>query len=198
MNILFLLLPYALEQLTYWYAVARVQKKNAATEKHRHSGYTWYLYLWDALIFGGLGVAGWQLFHHAALTGLDGVGLGVFALGTGIRMAALLALGRRYFGGIGVWAEDVHIVVDTGIYRALRHPLHLGTTVQIMGLACFVYGLTAWGAVGAAGMVGISWAILLYRNRVEDLYLLKQLAGYAPYYHRAWDVIDLVWRKEAA
>lgn len=193
MNILYLLFPYALEQLTYWYAVARVQKKEAATEKHRHSGYTWYLYLWDALMVGGLGVAGRQLFQRTALIGLDIWGLAVFALGTGIRIMALLTLGRHYLSGIGIWNE-AQPVIKTGIYAYLRHPMHLGTTVQIMGLALFIYGLTP---VGAIAMIGAGWAILLYRNRVEDAYLLKQLAGYAPYYHRAWDVVDLVWRKEA-
>ncbi len=83
--------------------------------------------------------------------------------------------------------------MTSGVYARLRHPLHFGTTLQIFGLAVFVY---LWQPLVAVGMLAISLAILFYRNRIEDLFLLKHLgAAYLIHYRRTWDIVDLCFWK---
>ncbi len=183
-----ILVPYGLEQLCY----GRYISRNPARTAHRPAavlgGYG-LAYLWDAAHLAVLIAAGWRLIATTyPLTLWQGLGWALFLAGVALRIWALRELGPFYSASLLVY--DDHRVVSSGPYRCVRHPLHLGTTAQIGGLAFFA---PAWLAVPAAGL---SIALTLYRNRAEDRLLLAHLGdAYRRYYLATWDPVDLVFWK---
>ncbi|MBL4847235.1 MAG: hypothetical protein JKY65_17080 [Planctomycetes bacterium] len=145
------------------------------------------VWTWFALYLGLLALA-----LRAAWSGLDvptfGVGLGAVALAYALRGAALCEIAGWYHEGIAVRAGQT--VVQSGVYRRLRHPLHLSLLVECLGLAVWAGSATGWGAVI------VVLAVLVWRNRDEEAALLERLGRrYADYLRTpAWDLIDLVPR----
>ncbi len=119
-----------------------------------------------------------------------GAGLGLIASALALRAVALARLGAWYHEGIAV--REGHRVVRDGIYRYLRHPLHLALVVEMAGLAAL--GGQAAGALATALAVGV----LLVRNLAEERALSRALGDpYREYLAtRAWDLVDVIppWR----
>jgi protein-S-isoprenylcysteine O-methyltransferase Ste14 len=65
--------------------------------------------------------------------GVRWVGLAVFALGTALRVATMLALGRMF--SLRVSVEPDHRLVTDGFYRWVRHPSYTSVIVLCVGIA---------------------------------------------------------------
>ena len=95
-------------------------------------------------------------------------GLVVFALGKAIKYAAMAALGER-------WSFRVVVLpgaplIDTGVYRYLRHPNYVGLAGEIAGAALWMH------APIAGTLFAVTFGSLLVRRiRVEERAL-----GFAP------------------
>lgn len=171
--------PYGLEQLAYLRYARR--PKRIARVAHPYS----WRYVWDLAQLVGLAACAWRVLSSSApFSAWEGAGYVLFLGGVAVRIAALRELGDNYDYRIAILAN--HRVVDTGVYRFLRHPLHLGTIQQIVGLACFA---PVW--LGGLLMVA-AIATALYLNRLEDQILLNSLAAYRAYYDRTWDIVDIM------
>lgn len=72
------------------------------------------------------------------------VGFLCMLIGEGMRVAALLTLGRFFTMRVAVL--DGHQVVDRGLYRFVRHPAYTGWFVLSLGVALFFGSIV--GAVG--------------------------------------------------
>jgi protein-S-isoprenylcysteine O-methyltransferase Ste14 len=102
-----------------------------------------------------------------------------------LRLLALHRIGRYYDPLIRI--RDDHRLIDSGPYRWLRHPLHLGLHVEMAGLAVLADHLAAWL------LLGIALLVLIRRNIEEERALEKFFAlAYGAYRGRAWDVIDML------
>lgn len=111
----------------------------------------------------GRGFAWWQ------------VGVGVFVLGTALRWWAIRHLGRFFSVDVALAAD--HRVVDTGPYRAVRHPSYTGLLGQLVGL-----GLVLGNVAGLVVIVVPIFLALAHRIRVEEDALLAGLGKpYADY-----------------
>jgi protein-S-isoprenylcysteine O-methyltransferase len=64
---------------------------------------------------------------------LQVAGLVVMAIGIGVRSLAIAQLGRLHSPNVAVQAD--HHVVDTGLYRRVRHPSYLGAIIAFFGCA---------------------------------------------------------------
>ena len=113
-------------------------------------------------------------------------GVAVIGLALLLRLAGLVALRGRYHEAIAL--QDDHSVVRHGVYRALRHPLHLSLLLEMAGLALLT------GALWSVACVAVTLAVLLDRNRSEERVLLAELGeDYADYLRGpAWDLVDLL------
>src|SRR5688572_31923332 len=134
--VLTILVPYVVEQVAY----ARFTKRRAEKDEGRTqvTGYGW-AYVWDIAHFLVLGYAGYKLIaHFPSLGWLDVVGVAIFVGGVALRIWALRELGDFYDTDVAIQKE--HKVVDSGPYRLLRHPLHMGTDLQIVGWRCWLLG----------------------------------------------------------
>jgi protein-S-isoprenylcysteine O-methyltransferase Ste14 len=181
--------PYAAEQFAYWKFVTKNQEKGQHPPLKTVTRYGW-VYLWDLAHFAVLLAAGFRFIRQGLpLSAWEWLGWLIFAAGVVLRILALRELGPFYAGGTVIY--EGHRVVDTGPYRHLRHPLHLGTMAEVAGLA---FLSPVWLGLPA---VALSLVLTLYKGRDEDRALLENLgATYARYYARTWDIVDLVfWRQ---
>jgi protein-S-isoprenylcysteine O-methyltransferase len=60
-------------------------------------------------------------------------GLVVMGIGIVVRSLAIAQLGRLHSPNVAVQAD--HRVVDTGLYRRIRHPSYLGAIIAFLGCA---------------------------------------------------------------
>jgi protein-S-isoprenylcysteine O-methyltransferase Ste14 len=181
--------PYAVEQFAYWKFVTKNRERGHHPPLKTVTRYGW-VYLWDLAHFAVLVAAGFRFIgQDAPLSVWEWLGWAIFGAGVALRVLALRALGPFYAGGTVIY--EGHQVVDTGPYRYIRHPLHLGTTAEVAGLAMLS---PLWLGLPA---VAVSLVLTLYKGRDEDRALLDNLgATYARYYAQTWDVVDLIfWQR---
>jgi protein-S-isoprenylcysteine O-methyltransferase len=96
------------------------------------------------------------------------VALGLLAVGLAIRWVAILTLGR--FFTVNVAVHEDHRLVETGLYRYVRHPSYTGLLLAFLGLGV-LFG--NWLSI-AALMILITLAVMR-RIRVEESALAAAL-----------------------
>ena len=183
-----ILVPYFAEQYSYSRFISSVSAQETKNTESVSQSYGWRL-IWDVAYF--------LLFINASyciivvnmrLSSWEWLGYFCFLLGVFMRIWSLKEIGRFYDPGIVVKAD--HQMIRTGPYLILRHPLHLGTVLQIIGLAAFA---PVWLALPA---VLASIILCLYLNRTEDRTHARQLgSAFESYYLKTWDIIDLIFWK---
>ncbi len=95
--------------------------------------------LWVSIMFGvGLAIAV-QGVRPARLPGpayiIRLVALGLILGGLAVRWSAILALGRFFTVDVAIHSD--HAVVQTGLYRLVRHPSYTGALIAFLGLGVF-------------------------------------------------------------
>lgn len=102
-----------------------------------------------------------------------------------LRLLSLREIGG-YYAYLIVIRND-HRLIDTGPYRRLRHPLHLGLHIEMAGLALLAGSTLAWIALGLS-------LLALVRRNIREEQALESFFGaaYRDYRRQAWDLIDLV------
>ena len=186
--ILGILVPYFAEQYAYSRFISGREKPEIKESETVAQSYGWRL-IWDASYFLLVISAGYRVILLVAkLSTFEWLGYFCFLLGVLLRIWSLSEIGRFYDPGIVIKAD--HQMIQTGPYRVFRHPLHLGTLLQIIGLAVFSPFWLALPAVFA------SLSLCLYLNRTEDHAHSQQLgSAFDSYYSKTWDIIDLIFWK---
>lgn len=115
------------------------------------------------------------------------VSLTIFALGMAFRWWAVIHLGR--FFTVDVAVVDDQRVIDTGPYRAVRHPSYTGSLMEFMGWALSL------GSVVAVPLVMVPiFCAFLYRIRVEEAALRDALGeSYVAYSRRTKRLVPMVY-----
>lgn len=115
------------------------------------------------------------------------IGLGLMIAGSLLRRHCWRTLGKHFTGDVRA-AED-QPVIETGIYRRVRHPSYTGGMMMYVGTGL---ALTNWLSVliiGVAGAIGY-----FYRVRVEERALCAALgARYQQYMGRTKRFIPFVF-----
>jgi len=186
--ILAILVPYFVEQFSYSRFISGGEKSEPNDTVSVSQGYGWR-FIWDAAYFLLFISAGYRIIFRAApLSTFEGLGYVCFLFGVSLRVWSLREIGRFYDPGIVIKAG--HQMIHTGPYRLLRHPLHLGTLLQIIGLALSAPLWIALPTAAASILLG------LYLNRTEDRAHAQQLGpAFESYYLKTWDIIDLIFWK---
>ena len=118
---------------------------------------------------------------------LSGLGLVLFALGWTI---IALALRENAFAAavVRLQSERHHRVVDTGVYRVVRHPMYAGSPLVQLGLSLWLGSYTA--ALFAIFPLGL----LMWRIGLEERFLRRELAGYPEYVKRVpYRLLPGIW-----
>jgi protein-S-isoprenylcysteine O-methyltransferase Ste14 len=123
-------------------------------------------------------VAAVEAFHWRVLPGppalLASTGLVLFVLGWAL---IALALRANAFAVtvVRLQGERQHAVVDTGVYRFIRHPMYAASPLVNVGMSLWL------GSYLAALLAVIPLALLVVRLELEERILRRELPGYREY-----------------
>jgi protein-S-isoprenylcysteine O-methyltransferase Ste14 len=138
------------------------------------------------LVVGALDIGRWHLTDTVPaavrVLALAGMSLGLFVIFQAMR-------DNHFFSPVvRIQRERGHRLVDTGLYRFVRHPGYAGmiAAIPLSGLA-----LGSWMAAAA----GLVYSALIFRRVLfEDAFLKSQLEGYADYARRVPSrLIPAIW-----
>jgi len=116
-----------------------------------------------------------------------GLGVAVLALGEGMRVWAVVSLGRFFRREVTI--EKGQTLVESGPYRFVQHPAYLGDLLVVFGV-----GL-AWGSwIGAFVGLAVAFAGHLPRIHVEEATMREALGEpYERYANRHARLLPGVW-----
>lgn len=99
-----------------------------------------------------------------------------------------LAMRENSYLSANIEIDSGQTVIDTGLYRAARHPMYAGYT--LIGLATPLALASGWTEV----LFAPALAILIARLLREERFLAAQLPGYAAYMRRTrYRLVPHVW-----
>jgi protein-S-isoprenylcysteine O-methyltransferase Ste14 len=122
----------------------------------------------------------------ALRSGLFFAGLALMAGGLLFRYWAIRTLGRYFAPDVSL--EQDHRLVESGVYRYLRHPSYTGTFLTILG-----YGLALTNWLSLAIMLILPGAAYAYRMRVEERALVQAFGeAYRAYMRRTRRIVPFI------
>jgi protein-S-isoprenylcysteine O-methyltransferase Ste14 len=124
-------------------------------------------------VIAGLDVFRWHVLPRPAPL-LANLGLVLFTLGWAIKAVALRT-NAFATAVLRLQRERQHAVVDTGVYRIVRHPFYAGTPLVLVGLGLWLESYTA--TLFAVVPLGL----LVVRLTLEERFLRRELPGYREY-----------------
>jgi protein-S-isoprenylcysteine O-methyltransferase Ste14 len=124
------------------------------------------------LVVGALDAGRWHL--TAVPSAVRAVALVAMTIG-GVLIIQSMRANRFFSSVIRVQRERGHRVVDTGPYRAIRHPGYLGMLIMV---PCSALALGSWLGFVLATVYA---ALIVRRVWFEDAFLRANLIGYPAY-----------------
>jgi protein-S-isoprenylcysteine O-methyltransferase Ste14 len=94
------------------------------------------------------------------------MGFFLFLVGILIHWTGILTLNKQWSTMV-VISKD-HQLIDTGIYKYIRHPIYAAILLELLGLGL---GLANW--ISILALVGLNAASLAYRIYIEESALEK-------------------------
>lgn len=79
-------------------------------------------------------------------------------------------------------------MIDTGVYRVVRHPMYAGAVVQFVGMPLWLE------SYAAAMLASVPISALVPRIVIEERFLNRELTGYDAYKQRVrYRLIPFLW-----
>jgi protein-S-isoprenylcysteine O-methyltransferase Ste14 len=115
------------------------------------------------------------------------IGMALVVIGFAIRIHSLLTL-KQYFT-YSVAKVENHEIIETGLYKAIRHPGYLGQLMIFLGISI---SLSNWLSILAMMIpIAIGYG---YRIKVEERFMLEQLGeDYLNYQKRTKRIIPIIY-----
>ncbi|HEY9226807.1 MAG TPA: isoprenylcysteine carboxylmethyltransferase family protein [Gemmatimonadaceae bacterium] len=124
-------------------------------------------------VIAGVDVFRWHLLPTPGPL-VASLGLALYIVGWSIK-ALVLRTNAFATSVVRMQRERQHVVVDTGLYRIVRHPFYAGTPLVLVGTAL-------WLESYAATIVAIvPIALVIVRIVFEERFLRRELPGYTEY-----------------
>jgi protein-S-isoprenylcysteine O-methyltransferase Ste14 len=115
------------------------------------------------------------------------IGVALFVIGLMIRIHSLLTL-KQYFT-YSVAKVENHKIIETGLYKFIRHPGYLGQLIIFIGIST---SISNWLSI-LVMMIPITLGYL-YRIKVEERFMLEQLGeDYLNYQERTKRLIPMIY-----
>lgn len=117
---------------------------------------------------------------------LSVLGLILFVVGVGIRLAGKRALGKYYSYGLRVLPD--HKLVTGGVYRYVRHPISLAVLIYGPGIPLIFSSL--YGFLITLALI----PLVLYRIEIEERMLIQKFGDeYRDYIRRTKKLIPFLY-----
>lgn len=101
---------------------------------------------------------------------------GIILTATGQLLFIVAQKQNRFFSStVRIQTEREHTVCDTGLYKVVRHPAYMGSTIQAIGFPLLLGSL--WSIIPVVFMI----ILHIMRTLWEDETLKKELKGYTAY-----------------
>lgn len=115
------------------------------------------------------------------------IGYGLMVIGIIIRIIAILTLHRHFT--YTVTTLENHELIETGLYKRIRHPGYLGLILFFLGVAT---SLSNWLSI--LSMIVPVLLGFIYRIAVEEKFMLKQMGQkYLDYQNRTNSLIPMIY-----
>lgn len=105
--------------------------------------------------------------------------------GTVIRAWGIRTLGK-YFS-VHIEIKDNHELIESGPYRFIRHPAYAGNLLQAAGIPLI---LNAYYSLSISAVLIF---LFLYRLKLEEEVLIREVKGYGDYVKRTYRLIPKLW-----
>lgn len=105
--------------------------------------------------------------------------------GTILRTWGIWTLGK-YFS-VHIEIKDNHELIETGPYRFIRHPAYAGNLLQAVGIPLI---LDAYYSLSISAVLIF---LFLYRLKLEEEVLIRDVRGYRDYVKRTYRLIPKLW-----
>jgi protein-S-isoprenylcysteine O-methyltransferase Ste14 len=121
------------------------------------------------------------------VVGVSSLGLALYVFGWTLMSLALRD--NAFASAVVKHQEERHqVVVDTGVYSIVRHPMYAGVIPWMVGMPLWLESYAA--AVLAIAPLGV----LVLRIFIEEAFLRRELPGYTEYTERVrYRLIPFVW-----
>jgi protein-S-isoprenylcysteine O-methyltransferase Ste14 len=184
--IIIIVLSYLYGLFEVFMSLRHRSKNNATTTSDK--GSQWLLY--------GLITTGYALSFAIGATKIGrmydwntffAIGTALFGIGFIIRIYSILTL-KQYFPYSVAKAEN-HEIIETGLYKFIRHPGYLGQLIIFIGIAI---SISNWLSI-LLMMIPVALGYL-YRIKVEEKFMSDQLGeDYKKYQERTKKIIPVVY-----
>ena len=135
----------------------------------------------------GIGLAYGSVGGMRPAVPLQVAGFILMGVGIALRSVAIAQLGRFHTPNVAVLQD--HRVIDTGLYRHVRHPSYLGALIVFLGFSLALANGLSLGIIMGAALV-----IYPYRIREEEAALTAALGErYRAYCRRTWRLLPGVY-----
>ena len=115
------------------------------------------------------------------------IGMALVVIGLMIRIHSILTL-KQYFT-YSVAKLENHKIIETGLYKFIRHPGYLGQLIIFIGIST---SISNWLSI-LVMMIPVTLGYL-YRIKVEERFMLEQLGeGYLNYQERTKRLIPMIY-----
>lgn len=145
-------------------AVVVFRHKTGAAENRDRSSLKVLMTFGPVVWWGSIGLA-FTTIGALQWPALQIAGLALMVVGIAVRSTAIAQLGRFHTPNVAI-RED-HQLLQTGLYRYVRHPSYFGALIAFLGIA---FALDNW--LSLALIVIVTPCLYLYRIREEDAALL--------------------------
>lgn len=136
---------------------------------------------WLLLIVPALEYSLFPRYNFAVI--VAGTVLTVF--GTVLRAWGVWTLGEYFSAHIEI--KDNHELIEKGPYKFIRHPAYAGNIIQAAGIPLI------FNAYYSLGISAVLIFLLLYRLKLEEDTLIREMKGYGDYTKRTYRLIPKVW-----
>jgi protein-S-isoprenylcysteine O-methyltransferase Ste14 len=180
--------------LLYWFISALSVK--SIQETRGWLGGSWYsiLYVIGFLFIGNfrflgrfgvpIGILGFILFQHTLVQNI--VVIVLLIVGLIIAIVARRTLAGNWSGQVALKKD--HVLITTGLYQYVRHPIYTGMLMMILGTAL------SYGTLGATlGFLIILLGVLVKLNEEEALMTQHFSQEYLSYKQRTKTLIPFIW-----
>jgi len=111
----------------------------------------------------------------------------LIAIGLAIRIQSMLTL-KQYFT-YSVAKVENHKIIETGLYKFIRHPGYLGQLIIFIGIST---SISNWLSI-LVMMIPVTLGYL-YRIKVEERFMIEQLGeDYLNYQKRTKRLIPMIY-----